>query len=384
MKPRFSTLPPLSLYVHIPWCIRKCPYCDFNSHARAGELPLASYANALMNDLKQDAPLAQGRKLESIFIGGGTPSLMPGELIADVIACASAVIGVANNCEITLEANPGTAEFQSFSAYQKAGVNRLSLGAQSFDATQLQKLGRIHSPQEITRAFSLARDAGIDNINLDLMFGLVKQTDTEALQDLSQAIDLKPEHISWYQLTIEKNTAFYSQPPVLPDDDALWEIQQAGQALLSSAGYQQYEISAYEKNVKPCKHNMNYWHFGDYMAIGAGAHGKITRLEQQELIRYRKTRQPEHYLARSESGTHTHTETVAAESLAFEFMMNTLRLRRGAELCLFSERTGLPATYIEERLRELQNKELLEPSDTHIRPTPLGLRYLNNLLEHFL
>ncbi|SMF23578.1 oxygen-independent coproporphyrinogen-3 oxidase [Alteromonadaceae bacterium Bs31] len=378
------SLPPLALYVHIPWCVRKCPYCDFNSHQRDGEMPLKAYTQALIEDLRFDSHLAQGRNISSVFFGGGTPSLMPGEYIAEVLEAVDKTIGLKKGCEITLEANPGTAEFQNFSIYRKAGVNRLSMGAQSFDASQLKKLGRIHSPSEITRAFTLAREAGIENINLDLMFGLEKQNSAQATDDLAQAIALKPEHISWYQLTIEQNTAFYSRPPPLPDDDILWDIQQAGQALLAREGYQHYEISAYARAGKTSRHNLNYWQFGDYLAIGAGAHGKITQLQQQQVLRYRKTRLPEHYLAAAARGYTASSETVDSKALPFEFMMNALRLCEGAELSLFNERTGLPLSTIEAKLAQLRDSGLLDNSAHAIRPSALGHRYLNNLLEHFL
>ncbi|MET0355328.1 MAG: radical SAM family heme chaperone HemW, partial [Cellvibrio sp.] len=279
------SLPPLSLYIHIPWCIRKCPYCDFNSHQANNNIPEAEYVSALRFDLQQDVVLAQGRKLTSIFFGGGTPSMLSAKAIAQIVKDAQTIIGFEPEIEITLEANPGTFEQEKFSGFRAAGINRLSIGIQSFNDTQLKLLGRVHGSDEALRAVDVARKAGFDNINLDLMHGLPEQSVMGAKADLAQAIALAPEHISWYQLTIEKNTEFYSAPPVLPVEDTLADIQDEGQVMLAQAGYEQYEISAYAKNKKRARHNINYWEFGDYLGIGAGAHGKITQPEQSRIMR---------------------------------------------------------------------------------------------------
>jgi len=281
-------LPPLSLYIHIPWCIRKCPYCDFNSHQANNDIPEAEYVAALCFDLEQDAALAQGRKLTSIFFGGGTPSMFSANAIAQILKDAEAIIGFEPDIEITLEANPGTFEQEKFSGFRAAGVNRLSIGIQSFNDAQLKLLGRVHGRDEALRAVDVAHKAGFDNINLDLMHGLPEQSVNDAKADLAQAIALAPEHISWYQLTIEQNTAFYSAPPILPVEDTLADIQDEGQALLAAAGYAQYEISAYAKNNQRARHNINYWQFGDYLGIGAGAHGKLRNQNKPALFAYGK------------------------------------------------------------------------------------------------
>lgn len=380
-------LPPLSLYVHIPWCVRKCPYCDFNSHAASGQLPVEAYVQALYNDLQHDAHLAQGRKLNSIFFGGGTPSLLPSQAIESILQFIDKHVGLNDNCEITLEANPGTAEYQSLSGYRAAGVNRLSFGVQSFSNVQLQQLGRIHSAQEAILAIELAREAGFDNINLDLMFGLPHQSPTQAMEDLEKAIALQPQHLSWYQLTIEANTDFYSHPPTLPDEDAIWETQTNGQALMAAAGFHQYEISAYAKSKREAQHNLNYWRFGDYLAIGAGAHGKITLLDQ--ILRYQKTRSPEHYLDAVKKHAITNPYTCKAEpvepaALPFEFMMNALRLTDGVERELYAQRTGLDLSALSMLIKRLQQQGLLLSDSARIRASAHGLQYLNSLLEQFL
>jgi len=380
-----NQLPPLSLYVHIPWCVRKCPYCDFNSHAAPQPLPWREYISALQQDLDNDARLAQGRPLKSIFFGGGTPSLMPGELIAAFLETVTCLFAVADDCEITLEANPGTAEFDNFSAYREAGVNRLSIGAQSFNAGYLEVLERIHQPDDIQRAFALAREADFSNINLDLMFGLPGQRREEAMQDLRQAIALEPEHISWYQLTIEPNTIFYSKPPRLPDDDCLWTMQEDGQTLLQQAGYQQYEISAYARHNRRSQHNLNYWEFGDYLAVGAGAHGKISHLGDKGIQRLRKIRMPDQYLAAKKNQAFTAEHTwIEPAALPSEFMLNALRLKRGVKLSTFSERTGLSLGAIKAPLEALRQQGLLKTTPERLQTSAQGFRYLNNTLEYFL
>lgn len=384
------SLPPLSLYVHIPWCVQKCPYCDFNSHASSAPLPEGDYVQALINDLKADKPLAQGRKLTSLFFGGGTPSLFSEKSIETIIAQAQKLIGFENNIEITLEANPGTFEQERFTGYRLAGVNRLSIGIQSFNDTHLKGLGRIHDGDAAKRAMDTARMAGFDNINIDLMHGLPNQSAASALNDLQSAIAFNPTHISWYQLTIEPNTAFYSAPPILPEEDTLADIQDAGQEVLSRAGFLQYEVSAYAKQSNnQAKHNLNYWQFGDYLGIGAGAHGKITQLKNKEIIRRWKTRQPNHYLkgATTPELSNPYTagqETLSSRQLPLDFLMNALRLIDGCPSALFSARTGLDLEYIKPKWHKLQQQGLVESlSSNRIRTTPLGQRFLNDVLQHF-
>jgi len=388
-------LPPLSLYIHIPWCIRKCPYCDFNSHQANNDIPEADYVAALRLDLQQDAILAQGRKLTSIFFGGGTPSMFSSNAIAQIIKDAEKIIGFEPDIEITLEANPGTFEQEKFSGFREARVNRLSIGIQSFNDIQLKLLGRVHGRDEALRAVNVARNAGFDNINLDLMHGLPEQSVEDAKTDLAQAIALSPEHISWYQLTIEKNTEFYSAPPILPIEDTLADIQDEGQAMLAQAGYEQYEISAYAKNKNRARHNINYWEFGDYLGIGAGAHGKITQPEQDRIIRLWKTRLPKHYLETATSNKistnlsgHQNvfgggSDILSPESLPLEFLMNVLRLNDGTPTKYLSDRTGLQVTSLEPQWTELTQKGLVEVIGGNLRPTEFGRRFLNRVLEAY-
>ncbi|MES2673249.1 MAG: radical SAM family heme chaperone HemW [Pseudomonadota bacterium] len=388
-------LPPLSLYIHIPWCIRKCPYCDFNSHEADNDIPEAEYVAALRFDLEQDASLAQGRKLKSIFFGGGTPSMLSANAIAQILNNVESIIGFEPGIEITLEANPGTFEQVKFSDFRATGVNRLSIGIQSFNDVQLKALGRVHDRNEALRAIAVARKAGFDNINLDLMHGLPEQSNAAAQADLAQAITLAPEHISWYQLTIEQNTAFYSAPPLLPEEDVLADIQDAGQALLAQAGYAQYEISAYAKNNKYAHHNINYWQFGDYLGIGAGAHSKITLLQQQQVMRLWKTRLPKHYLSNMQSNRisinlngHQNvfgggSDILTPESLPLEFLMNALRLNAGVPIHFLTERTGLNPSTLEPRWQLLVEKGLVENVDGFLRTTLLGQRFLNRVLETY-
>jgi len=378
-------LPPLSLYVHFPWCIKKCPYCDFNSHAaRTGEFPERAYVVALKRDLEQELVFVQGRKLESIFFGGGTPSLMSGHMAEELICHAEKLIGFGENIEITLEANPGTAEQKRFKDYQQAGINRISLGAQSFDNGQLEKLGRIHRVDETLRAVDMLRQANIDNFNLDLMFALPGQTLAEAMKDLQQAIDLVPPHLSWYQLTLEPNTVFYREKPVLPDDDAQFEILQAGRELLQKSGYVQYETSAFSKAGKQCKHNRNYWEFGDYLGIGAGAHGKITSMKQGclTICRRQKTRVPEHYL--QSVNPCSNDQIIDERDLPCEFSMNALRLTTGVPRHFFTDRTGLPWSQMDMINNDLINQGLLQADPAQFATTPRGALMLNSVLERFL
>ncbi|MES2605321.1 MAG: radical SAM family heme chaperone HemW [Pseudomonadota bacterium] len=374
---------PLSLYIHVPWCVRKCPYCDFNSHQQNGELPEAAYVDALLQDLEQDSHYIQGRTLHSIFIGGGTPSLFSAAAYDRLLNEIQKQLPFADDIEITLEANPGTFEQEKFSDYRRVGINRLSIGIQSFDAAHLQTLGRIHGRDEALRAADIARNAGFDNFNLDLMFGLSGQSTEQALQDLQLAMNCQPAHLSWYQLTIEPNTEYFRRPPPLPADDAIAEMQDAGMALLASQGFQRYEISAYSQSGKPSRHNLNYWEFGDYLGIGAGAHGKITvpQADGISIVRTRKTRMPQHYLDAARSFT-AETKPVPAVELPLEFMMNALRLSNGVETELFQPRTGLPLSTIDASLQQLRQRQLLQA--TRIAPTPLGLQFLNEVLLEFM
>ena len=375
---------PLALYIHLPWCIRKCPYCDFNSHHAPNHLPEKQYVQALLNDLAQELPYIWGRRLESIFIGGGTPSLFSAESMDELISGIRALLPFRPNIEITLEANPGTFEQEKFNGFREAGINRLSVGIQSFNPQHLQALGRVHNQAEALKAAEVARYAGFNNFNLDLMFGLPQQSLEQALADLQQAIDLQPTHLSWYQLTLEPNTLFYKHPPVLPDDDLLVDMQYAGQALLQQAGYTQYEVSAYAQAGRECRHNLNYWQFGDYLGIGAGAHGKITDPFKQ-VIRHQKYRQPTQYLQQTELGqARSETQTLTAADLKFEFMLNALRLKSGFDLELFAERTGLSIETLQAPLELAAQKGWLTIDQTHIQTTELGWQFLNTVIQLFL
>lgn len=373
--------PPLSLYIHVPWCVRKCPYCDFNSHALKTDIPEDAYLDALEADLQQDLAGVQGRSIETVFIGGGTPSLMSADFYERLFDRLSNHLSFATDAEITLEANPGTAEQARFEGFRRAGINRLSLGIQSFDPQQLHNLGRIHDDQDAHRAITAARTAGFDNFNLDLMHGLPGQTVHQALADLETAMRYAPPHLSWYQLTLEPNTEFYSRPPDLPEDDQLWDIHQAGHAYLRKNGFTSYEISAWCQPGQASRHNLNYWRFGDYLALGAGAHGKITFPDSGEIRRFWKTRQPEAYLQRLGSRT-AGQQVLERDDLALEFMMNVLRLEEGAEEAAFEARTGLPLQEIAAILSALRSDGLLEKD--RLQATPLGQRYLNSILERFL
>ncbi|MFT3929491.1 MAG: radical SAM family heme chaperone HemW [Spongiibacteraceae bacterium] len=373
---------PLSLYVHIPWCVRKCPYCDFNSHTQDGELPEQAYLHALIADLELDRPAAHHRELHSIFFGGGTPSILSPKVIGEIIAAINIRFAFAPDIEITLEANPGTTEQQRFKDFRSAGINRLSLGIQSLNPQHLKTLGRIHDREQAVDAVRQARKAGFENINLDLMHGLPQQSIDNAASDLQQALALEPEHLSWYQLTIEPNTEFYKRPPQLPEDDTLAAIQERGFELLREAGFEQYEVSAFARDGRRSKHNCNYWQFGDYIGIGAGAHGKLTTREGH-ITRTRKTRLPKDYLV-SGGQCDRNNETIANEALPFEFMMNALRLNAGFAKELFTERTGLPWSTVANKIELLIDRGLLRDSDSIIAPTPLGQRFLNDVLGEFL
>ena len=380
---QFAALPPLSLYVHFPWCVRKCPYCDFNSHAVRGEIPENAYIDALLADLELDLPRVWGRPVRSVFFGGGTPSLFSPAAIERLLAGVRARVALAPEAEITLEANPGTVETERFRGYRAAGVNRLSIGIQSFQPEHLKKLGRIHGRDEALAAARAARAAGFANINLDLMYGLPQQQTGQALADLETALALDPTHLSLYQLTLEPNTPFHARPPALPDDDAIAAMQAALQGTLAAHGFGQYEVSAYARAGHPCRHNRNYWEFGDYLGIGAGAHAKIT--DAEAITRLARRKQPQDYLA------HAGTAAALAEQrqltpadAAFEFMLNALRLTDGVPAALFAERTGLPSSVVEQPLALATRRGLLEAAPGWIRPTLRGRQFLNDLVELFL
>ena len=381
----FTAPLPLSLYIHFPWCVRKCPYCDFNSHELRGEFPEAVYIDALLADLQQDLPMVWGRPIESVFIGGGTPSLLSAAGVDQLLSGLRALLGLTPACEITLEANPGTVEQGRFAEYRAAGINRLSIGVQSFDDDKLKLLGRIHGRSDALHAAEAAHAAGFENFNLDLMFGLPGQETLQAKADLQQAIALSPAHLSWYQLTLEPNTAFAHRPPSLPDEDLLWEIQQQGQETLAEAGYGQYEVSAYAREGVRCRHNLNYWQFGDYLGIGPGAHAKITHPAEGRVERLWKQRQPEAWLERAAT-----TAVIAGRrdlnrgDLALEFMMNALRLNEGFASALFQNHTGLPITVLERSLQQAQRLGLIDWQLHQIVPTERGRNHLNELLQLFM
>ena len=375
-------LPPLSLYVHIPWCVRKCPYCDFNSHESDAKIPENDYLKALFRDLTNDLPWVQNRKIHSIFFGGGTPSLFSANAIEKIIQRAETLIGFEDDIEITLEANPGTAEQQKFADFNAAGVNRLSIGVQSFNNDHLSALGRIHDGDNALKAIEMAQICGFERFNIDLMHGLPNQTRVQAISDLETAINTGATHISWYQLTIEPNTAFYSKPPILPIEDQLADIQDLGQQTLAKAGFEQYEISAFARNDQQCKHNINYWQFGDYLGIGAGAHGKITLPDQNSIIRSAKTRLPKHYLNQDSSALTSDTP-IAQDQLALEFMMNALRLTDGVKKNLLNSRTGLSTDQIEEKIEQLNQEGFLKHHPSNYCTTDLGARFLDTLLQRF-
>ncbi|MFO6422733.1 radical SAM family heme chaperone HemW [Motilimonas sp. KMU-193] len=377
------TLPPLSLYIHIPWCVQKCPYCDFNSHGLKGKIPETEYVSALLDDLKLEADYVQGRPLTSIFIGGGTPSLLSAEAMARLLAGVAEQIPFAENIEITMEANPGTVETARFAGFIDAGVNRISIGVQSFQQPKLNLLGRIHGQDEAVNAAKLAKASKLNSFNLDLMHGLPDQNLDDALFDLTTAIELAPPHLSWYQLTIEPNTQFASKPPTLPDDDILWDIYEQGHQRLTEAGYQQYEISGYAKPGKQCQHNLNYWRFGDYLGIGCGAHGKITLADENKIIRTTKVKHPSGYLDPGRAYL-DQINTVMPEELPFEYMMNRLRLFEAFDKTEFTQRTGQPLSLIQDAINEAIDKGLLLDLGQQWQVSPQGHRYLNELLALFM
>ena len=375
---KLAVLPPLALYVHIPWCVRKCPYCDFNSHERSGVLPEAEYLEALNRDLEASLPDIWGRRVVSIFIGGGTPSLFSPASIDALLSAVRARVTLEPDAEITLEANPGTVEVARFRGFRSAGVNRISIGIQSFDDRMLVALGRIHSADEARRAIDAAL-ASFDNVNLDLMYGLPSQTAHTARDDLEQAIACGVPHISAYQLTIEPNTVFWSKPPELPEHDLAADMQLAVEEILARAGYEHYETSAFARFGRRCRHNVNYWEFGDYLGIGAGAHGKLSFADR--VTRHSRAKQPGEYMKAS---TVTEHHVVPAAELPFEFMLNALRLVEGFEVPLFNQRTGLPLSIVDSRLAEAESRGLLTRDWKRVRPTERGRHFLNELLGAFL
>jgi len=378
----FQALPPLSLYIHLPWCVRKCPYCDFNSHEARGAFPEKEYVAALVRDLEMALPLIWGRKVYTVFFGGGTPSLLSGDAVAEILRQVRMLLPLDINAEITLEANPGTVEAGKFAQFKDAGVNRLSLGIQSFNDVHLQALGRIHSADEAKRAIEIAQQH-FDNINLDLMYALPQQTLAQALQDVQIALQFAPQHLSCYHLTLEPNTLFHRNPPSLPDDDASSDMQQQIEEMLAARGYQHYETSAFAQPQRRARHNLNYWQFGDYLGIGAGAHSKLSF--HDKVLRQMRHKQPQAYMdavMRGEPVQEQHE--VTHQDIAFEFMMNALRLNEGFDSSLFNERTSLPLLAIRRKLDEAEKRGLLMRDIQRIAPTLLGQRFLNDLLEIFL
>src|ERR1700678_534847 len=377
---------PLSLYVHMPWCVRKCPYCDFNSHQLKAAQPDSGYIDALIRDLDTESPLLAGRSIDSIFFGGGTPSLFHPEDFQRLLQALRQRIDVSEDVEITLEANPGTIERGRFSGYRDAGINRVSLGAQTFAPRALELLGRIHTADDTHLAVQELRAAGLGNFNLDLMYSLPQQTLDEALADVNTACELNPAHISYYQLTLEPGTVFHARPPVLPDEETAWQIQTEGQRLLAVAGYVQYEVSAYAREGAQCRHNLNYWRFGDYLGLGAGAHGKLSIAVPGQILRTAKPKQPRDYQqsARAARTAFGERSFIATADLPFEFMLNALRLNEGFASQDFRYRTGLPLDSVEPALERAQQRGLLEARAGGWRPTALGRRFLNDLQAGFL
>lgn len=376
--------PPLALYIHIPWCIRKCPYCDFNSHEIKGNFPEKDYVSALLADIEHDLERVQGRTISSIFIGGGTPGLFSANSFDTLFSSLKQKLVLDDHIEISLEVNPGAIEEEKFKEFHDVGINRLSIGVQSFNDDMLEKLGRIHDHRAAIKAAEAAHYAGFNQFNLDLMFGLPAQNLRMALKDLEFATSLEPGHISWYQLTLEPNTLFYQQPPTLPDDDHIWEIQQKGQDYLAERAYQQYEISAYSHNHQ-CQHNLNYWQFGDYLGIGAGAHSKLTDAENGQILRQQRRRHPTEYIKQAHSPAVISSQRqLAPADLTLEFMMNALRLNNGVPAEAFQERTGLPLDHIQVALDIGREKGLLKDTHSHICPSARGHQYLNDLLEIFM
>ncbi len=375
-------LPPLSLYIHIPWCVRKCPYCDFNSHEARGPIPENSYVDALIADLEAALPLIWGRKIYTVFFGGGTPSVFSAMSIERILAAVRARVPLSSEAEITLEANPGTFEAEKFRAFREAGINRLSIGIQSFNPAHLKALGRIHDDREARDAVEIAR-TNFDNFNLDLMYGLPAQTPDEALADIESALAFSPPHLSAYHLTLEPNTFFHRYPPSLPDDDTAAQMQDAIEARLAAAGYRHYETSAFAIPGRQARHNMNYWTFADYLGIGAGAHSKLSFPDR--ITRQVRFKQPRQYMEGVAAGNAVQEQhAVERGEIGFEFMMNALRLTGGFPLVLFEERAGIPLTAVLKQLEEAEKRGLIERDHARVTPTLLGRRFLNDLLQIFL
>ena len=380
--PHFAALPPLALYVHIPWCLKKCPYCDFNSHERRGEIPQARYVDALLADLELALPGIWGRRVHTVFFGGGTPSLFAPEAIDRILAGVRSRVPLAPDAEITLEANPGTFERARFAGFRAAGINRLSVGVQSFEPKFLHALGRVHDADE-ARAAAAAAIEIFGNVNLDLMYALPGQTPADAQSDLAQALRFSPPHLSFYHLTIEPNTLFHRYPPTLPDDETAADIEDAIAATLGAAGYLHYETSAYARPGHECRHNLNYWRFGDYLGIGAGAHSKLSFPER--VVRQVRHKQPQQYMEEVERGSPlAEDRTVERGEIGFEFMLNAMRLTDGVPVALFAERTGFALTLVQKGLDEAERRGLIERDHQRMRPTPLGQRFLNDLQAIFL
>lgn len=374
---------PLSLYVHLPWCVQKCPYCDFNSHALKSTLPEELYVRALCDELARYEKSLGGRELCSIFFGGGTPSLFTGQAIERILEKIGSIFVLPNEIEITLEANPGTVDERRFVDFRAAGINRLSLGVQSFQADKLKALGRIHDAVDAHRAIDNAKKAGFQNINVDIMYGLPAQTMTDALDDIHAALSHAPTHFSWYQLTIEPNTAFHHSPPIVPSDDVLYDMQCAGQALIAEYGFSQYEVSAYSVPGRQCAHNRHYWEYGDYLGIGAGAHSKLTTQGSNEIVRFMQVKHPKDYMQRDKQ-LESEYKTVSNEERAFEFMLNALRLTEGVPLSLFAERALLSVDVIKSMLDRACARGLLTVDNNRLQPTAHGKRFLNDLVSMFL
>jgi len=382
ISPRFAVLPPLALYVHIPWCVRKCPYCDFNSHEAREPVPERRYIDALIADLEAALPLVWGRKVYTVFFGGGTPSVFSADGIERIIAAVRARIPLATDAEITLEANPGTFEAGKFRAFRAAGVNRLSIGIQSFNPRHLKALGRIHDDAQARAAIEIARQ-NFDNFNLDLMYGLPQQSVDEARADIEAALSFAPPHLSAYHLTLEPNTYFHRYPPPLPDDDTTAQMQQSVEDALAAAGYEHYETSAFAQPGRRARHNLNYWMFGDYLGVGAGAHSKLSFADR--IVRQMRYKQPKQYMESAAAGSAIQEQhDVAANEIGFEFMMNALRLNHGFASMLFEERTGMPLTAVLKELEAAEGRGLITRDELRIAPTALGRRFLNDLLQLFL
>ncbi|MEM1153446.1 MAG: radical SAM family heme chaperone HemW [Pseudomonadota bacterium] len=374
-------LPELSLYIHLPWCERKCPYCDFNSH-EFSELPEVEYIDALLGDLELDAVMAQERVIGSVFIGGGTPSLFSAQAIAKLLQGVRSQIALTPDVEITLESNPGSAEAEKFAAFAAAGINRLSIGVQSFSDQHLHALGRVHNSEQAHAACDMAVKAGFRNVNIDLMHGLPGQTARAACSDLQHAIDHQPNHLSWYQLTIEPNTVFHKQTPELPEEDVLADIQSQGEAIIAANGFEQYEVSAYARAGHRCQHNLNYWRFGDYLGIGAGAHGKVT-FSDGRILRYNKARQPNHYLNAKRAEATVQRTRLRPMDVRGEFALNALRLNEGFSLKQFTDRTGLERTTLEPTLSKFQEQGFLQIVGDQVSTTDLGRRFLDDVVAGF-